>query len=43
MLIWGESDIEPMIVKLTEHGMVKLSEHRNVTPDISREILRTAL
>jgi NADP-dependent alcohol dehydrogenase len=39
----GESDIEPMIVKLTEHGMVKLSEHRNVTPDISREILRTAL
>lgn len=39
----GEKDIEAMIVKLTEHGMVKLSEHRNVTPDISREILRAAL
>lgn len=39
----GESDIEPMIVKLAEHGMVKLSEHRNITPDVSREILRVAL
>lgn len=39
----GESDIEPMIVKLAEHGMVKLSEQRNITPEISRKILRAAL
>jgi NADP-dependent alcohol dehydrogenase len=39
----GETDIDGLIEKLTQHGMVKLGEHRAVTPGISREILVTAL
>ena len=39
----GEADIDLLIEKLTRHGMVKLGEHSTVTPDISREILITAL
>ena len=39
----GEADIDLLIEKLTRHGMVKLGEHGTVTPDISREILITAL
>lgn len=39
----GETEIDGLIEKLTQHGMVKLGEHREVTPDISREILVTAL
>jgi NADP-dependent alcohol dehydrogenase len=39
----GEADIDVLIEKLTNHGMVKLGEHRAVTPDVSREILMTAL
>lgn len=39
----GEADIDLLIEKLTQHGMVKLGEHKAVTPDVSREILMTAL
>jgi NADP-dependent alcohol dehydrogenase len=39
----GEADIDVLIEKLTQHGMVKLGEHKTVTPDVSREILMTAL
>ena len=39
----GATDIDLLIEKLTQHGMVKLGEHRAVTLDISREILNTAL
>jgi NADP-dependent alcohol dehydrogenase len=39
----GETEIDGLIDKLTQHGMVKLGEHREVTPAISREILVTAL
>lgn len=39
----GKSDIDLLIEKLTQHGMVKLGEHSDVTPDISREILIAAL
>ncbi|MFT7126957.1 MAG: NADP-dependent alcohol dehydrogenase [Pseudoalteromonas tetraodonis] len=38
----GETEIDGLIDKLTQHGMVKLGEHREVTPAISREILVTA-
>jgi NADP-dependent alcohol dehydrogenase len=39
----GEADIDLLIEKLTSHGMVKLGEHKAVTPDVSREILMAAL
>lgn len=39
----GEADIDLLIEKLTQHGMVKLGEHKAVTPDVSRKILMTAL
>lgn len=39
----GESDIDNLINKLTQHGMVKLGEHGEITPEVSREILQTAL
>ena len=39
----GEADIDVLIEKLTKHGMVKLGEHKAVTPDVSREILIAAL
>ena len=38
-----ENDIDGLIERLTQHGMVKLGEHRNITPDVSRKILMTAL
>jgi NADP-dependent alcohol dehydrogenase len=38
-----EADIDLLIEKLTSHGMVKLGEHKAVTPDVSRQILMTAL
>ncbi len=38
-----ESAIDDIIVKLEEHGMVALGENRDVTIDISREILEAAL
>ena len=39
----GEEDIDLLIEKLTQHGMVKLGEHGAITPDVSRKILVTAL
>jgi NADP-dependent alcohol dehydrogenase len=39
----GAADIDLLIEKLTQHGMLKLGEHGDVTPDVSREILTTAL
>jgi NADP-dependent alcohol dehydrogenase len=39
----GEADIDGLIEKLTQHGMVNLGEHDTVTLDVSREILITAL
>ena len=39
----NESHIEGLISNLKQHGMVKLGEKRDVTPDISHEILKMAL
>lgn len=39
----AEPQIDGLIDKLTQHGMVKLGEHKAVTPDVSREILVAAL
>lgn len=39
----GEGDIDALIEKLTQHGMVKLGEHGVITPEVSREILVKAL
>jgi NADP-dependent alcohol dehydrogenase len=39
----GAAHIDVLIEKLTKHGMVKLGEHKAVTPDVSREILIAAL
>ncbi|WP_194757101.1 iron-containing alcohol dehydrogenase [Aliidiomarina indica] len=35
--------IDVIIKQLEAHGMVKLGEHRDVTPEVSRKILETAL
>tara|TARA_R110001592_G_scaffold43362_3_gene140553 strand:- start:5093 stop:6250 length:1158 start_codon:yes stop_codon:yes gene_type:complete len=39
----GEAEIDGLIDKLTQHGMVKLGEHGAITPEVSREILIAAL
>ena len=39
----GEADIDTLIEKLTQHGMVKLGEHGDIIPEVSRKILETAL
>ena len=39
----GETEIDGLIEKLTQHGMVKLGEHSTITPEVSREILIAAL
>lgn len=39
----GEGDIDLLLEKLTGHGMLKLGEHGEVTPEVSRQILVTAL
>lgn len=39
----GEKEIDVLIEKLTAHGMVKLGEHGDITPEVSRTILQTAL
>lgn len=39
----NEADIDGLIEKLTQHGMLKLGEHGKITPEISRQILMTAL
>jgi NADP-dependent alcohol dehydrogenase len=38
----GEAEIDVLIEKLTQHGMVKLGEHKVITPEISRQILNAA-
>lgn len=38
-----ENGIDQIIKSLEKHGMTKLSEHGDVTPEISRKILMTAL
>ncbi len=39
----GEELIEKVIISLEKHGMTALSEHGDVTLEVSRKILRTAL
>lgn len=39
----GKTEIDGLIEKLTQHGMLKLGEHSDITPEISRKILNTAL
>ncbi len=39
----GVTEIDCLIEKLTQHGMVKLGEHSAITPELSREILIAAL
>lgn len=39
----GVADIDGLIEKLAQHGMIKLGEHRAITPEVSREILTAAL
>lgn len=39
----AEKDIEPIIEQLTKHGMTKLGEHQDITPEISRQILKASL
>ena len=39
----GEADIDGLIEKLTQHGMLKLGEHSDITPEVSRRILHTAV
>lgn len=39
----GEQDIEPLIASLESHGMVKLGEHGDVTPDVCRRVLHASL
>jgi NADP-dependent alcohol dehydrogenase len=38
-----ETHIDGLIESLTQHGMVQLGEHGDITPEVSREILRLAL
>jgi len=39
----GTSDIDAILEKLQQHGLVALGEQREITPDISRIILEAAL
>lgn len=39
----GEKDVEAIIASLVKHGMTKLSERGDVTPEVAREILMSAL
>ncbi|SHJ37726.1 NADP-dependent alcohol dehydrogenase [Malonomonas rubra DSM 5091] len=39
----NEAGIERIIQNLEKHGMVKLSEHGDITPDVARKILQKAL
>lgn len=38
-----EKDIDPIIEQLTKHGMTQLGEHKDITPEISRQILMASL
>lgn len=39
----GREAIDAVVQQLTEHGMTTLGEHKAITPEVSREILRTRL
>ncbi len=39
----GETDIDGLINKLSQHRMIKLGEHGAITPEVSRDILVAAL
>lgn len=39
----GEAHIEPLIASLESHGMVKLGEHGDVTPEVCRRVLHASL
>ncbi len=39
----NESHIEGLITNLKQHGMVKLGENRDITPQVSEQILKMAL
>ena len=39
----GAESIDGLVAQLQAHGMVKLGERRDITPDISRRILQAAL
>jgi len=39
----GEAEIDGLIEKLSQHGMVELGEHGDITPEVSRKILHTAV
>ena len=39
----GEAHIEPLIASLKSHGMVKLGEHGDVTPEVCRRVLQASL
>jgi NADP-dependent alcohol dehydrogenase len=39
----AEADIDGLIEKLTQHGMVKLGEQGAISPEVSRQILEQAL
>ncbi len=39
----GEENVAEIIEQLTNHGMIKLGEKRDVTPEISELVVRTAL
>ncbi len=39
----GEKDIEAVVASLTKHGMTKLSERGDVTPEVVTDILKAAL
>ena len=35
--------VDAVVAQLTAHGMLKLGEHRSITPEVSRAILEAAL
>lgn len=39
----GADAVGPLVAQLEAHGMVQLSEHRDVTPEVSRRVLEAAL
>ncbi|WP_320150306.1 iron-containing alcohol dehydrogenase [uncultured Tolumonas sp.] len=39
----GDDAINQVIEQLTQHGMTMLGEHRDITPDVSRQILQASL
>ncbi len=39
----GREAVDAVVAQLTAHGMLKLGEHRSITPEVSRVILEAAL